>query len=120
MFTDIANDPEIAAGGLAITLGDYLPDSVQFEKAEVVASLRYEHRKPLIRREELKGLPTRMRQLHEWYLKACKDGTGNIFVGIKDEHFFNGVQELFVQFDEFFQLYNQKDLHKTIVSSYCL
>ena len=120
MVTDIANDPEKAAGGLAITAGDYLPDSVQFEKAEVVPSLRFEHGKPLITREELKGVPTRMRQLHEWYLKACKDGTDNIFLGIKEEHFFNGVQALFIEFEEFFQLYNQATLDKTIVSCYCL
>ena len=119
MFTDIANDPEIAAGGLAITLGDYLDDSVQFEKAEVVAFLRYEHGKPLVRHEELKGLPTRMWQLHEWYLEACKDGTGNIFVGIKNEHYFNGDEKIFIEFEELFQLYNQDAIDKSIVSCYC-
>jgi hypothetical protein len=66
VVTDIANDPEKAADGLAITADDYLPDSVQFETAEVVPSLSYEHGKPLVTREELKGLPTRMRHLHEW------------------------------------------------------
>ena len=120
MVTDIANDPEKVAGGLAITAGDYLPDSVQFEKAEVVQTLKYANGKPFVTHEELDCLPTMMRQLHEWYLEACKDGTNNIFVGIKNEHFFNGVQELFVEFEEIFQLYNQATLDKTIVSCYCL
>ena len=120
MVTDIANDPEKAATGLVITAADYLPDSVQFEKAEVVQTLKYANGKPLVTREELDRLPTMMWRLHEWYLKACKDGTDNIFVGIEDEHFFNGEHVLFIEFEEIFQLYNQKELDKTIASSYCL
>jgi hypothetical protein len=50
VFTDIANDPGVAAGGLGLTLGDYLDDDVQFEMAEVV-TFRSEHGKPLVKTE---------------------------------------------------------------------
>ena len=37
MFTDIADDPDVAAADLGFTLADFLGDEVQFEMAEVVA-----------------------------------------------------------------------------------
>jgi hypothetical protein len=117
VFTDIANDPGVVAGGLGITLGDYLGDDVQFEMAEV--AFRYEHRKPLVNPEQLPHLPMMMRKFHDQYLKTCKDGTDSILVGIKDEHYFNEVEALYIEFEEFFQLYNQGALDKTIVSCYC-
>ena len=120
MSTDIANDPGIAAADPGFTLGDYLGDDVQFEMAEVVA-FRYEHGKPLVRPEELPHLPTMMRRLHDWYLEACKEqGPTVSIVGIKDEHDFIGVEELYIEFEELFQLYNQDALDKSIVSCYCL
>ena len=61
-----------------------------------------------------------MQTLHDWYLKAYKEGTDSILVGVKDEHYFNGVEALYIEFEELFQLYNQDALDKTIVSCYCM
>ena len=118
VFPDIANDPGVAAAHPGYTLADYLGDEVQFEMAEV--AYRYEHGKPLVKPEQLPRLSTMMRTLHNWYLKACKEGTDSILVGIKDEHYFNGVEALYIEFEELFQLYNQAALDKAIISCYCL
>ena len=45
---------------------------------------------------------------------------GALLVGIKDEHDFVGQELLTVDFDEFFQFYNQKALDKSLVACYCL
>ena len=83
-------------------------------------AFRYQHGKPLVRPEQLPKLSTMMQTLHNWYLKACKEGTNSILVGIKIEHYFNGDEALYIEFEELFQLYNQDALNKTIVSCYCL
>jgi hypothetical protein len=53
-------------------------------------------------------------------MEASKEGSNMIYVGIRDEHYFNGVEAIYVEFEELFQLYNQDALDKTIVSCYCL
>jgi hypothetical protein len=118
VFTDIANDPGVAAADPGFTLGDYLGDEVQFEMAEL--AFKFEHGKPLVRPEELPHLPTMMQRLHDWYLEASKQGSNYIIAGIKDEHYFNGDEEIYIDFEELFQLYNQDAIDKSIVSCYCL
>ena len=100
MFPDIANNPGVAAAHPGYTLTDYLGDEVQFEMAEV--AFRYEHGKPLIRPEQLPHLSMMMRRLHDWYLKACNEGTDSIYVGIKDEHYFNGVERCTLNLKNYF------------------
>ena len=39
---------------------------------------------------------------------------------IKEEHDLVGMDQLNVEFEEIFQLYNQKAIDKTIVTCYCL
>ena len=118
VFTDT---PGVAAVAPGFNPGDYLGDDVHFEIAKPVDTFKYQHGKRLIRSDDLeRDLPTMMRRLHKWYLETCKDGTGSILVGIKDEHEFVGVDSIFVEFDELFQLYNQAALDKSLVACYCL
>ena len=116
VFTDT---PGVAAVAPSFTPGDYLGDDVQFEIAKV-DTFKYQHGKRLVRSDDLeRDLPTMMRRLHKWYLETCKDGTGSILVGIKDEHDFIGIDSIYVEFDELFQLYNQAALDKSLISCYC-
>ena len=85
-----------------------------------VVDFSFEHGKPLVRPEELPNLPTRMLALHKWYLEACQRGENYILAGVKDEHFFNGKESIYIEFVELFHLYNLKKIDKTIVTSYCL
>lgn len=87
--------------------------------AEVVTH-KYQNGQPVVKPDQLPYLSTMMRRFHDWYLNACKDGTDSILVAIKNGHFFNGEQMLFVEFTEIFQLYNQLDIDKAIVSCYFL
>jgi hypothetical protein len=69
--------------------------------------------------ENLRKVPTCMRNLHSWYLKASKEGIETIMVRVREEHYF---QEYCVNVDfaELFQLYNLRALDKSIISYYCL
>ena len=117
--SDIANHPGLVPG---TTLGDYVGDDVQFEKAEVVAPFIYQHGKPLVKSDDqLKQLPTMMRRLHEWYMDTCrKSGADSMLLRIKEEHDLIGVEVMPVEFVELFQLFNQDALDKQLMSCYCL
>jgi hypothetical protein len=118
VFSDVANVSARVAPGT--NLCDYLPDNIQFKKAEVVVPFRYEHGKPLIKPEQLPHLSTMMRRLHSWYLETCKDGIDGMAMGIKSEHDFIGVDTIPVEFEEIWQLYNKDALDKTLMNCYCL
>ena len=93
------------------------PDTSDVHIPEV--AYEYVHGKPLVRPELVKLLPTRMRQLNQWYMKAAKKGIIGVMAKVRKEHFFQeyGVQ---VDFSELFQLYNGKALDKAILSCFCL
>jgi len=74
---------------------------------------------PLVRPEQVPHLPTQMRRLHEWYMKVVKDGRTMLMVAVKKEHYFID-NEICIELEELFQLYNQDALDKSIVSCYCL
>ena len=75
--------------------------------------------KPLVRPEEVPLLPTKMRTLHDWYLKEVNNGRESLMVKVKAEHYFH-EKDVWVDFPEMFQLFNQDALDKSLVSCYCL
>lgn len=80
----------------------------------------YEYGNCLVRPEEVKDLSTYMRHVHEWYMNACKNSEACLVVHVKDEDWFHGDDAINVDFSELFNLYNIRDLDKSILSSYCL
>ena len=80
---------------------------------------QYVHGKTLVRPEQVPHLPTQMRRLHEWYMKVVKDRRTMLMVAVKKEHYFID-NEICIELEELFQLYNQDALDKSIVSCYCL
>ena len=61
-----------------------------------------------------------MYELHEWYMKIAKTtNRESLMVQVKEEHYFH-AKDLYVEFTELFQLFNQDALNKSIVSCYCL
>jgi len=117
VFSD--NDPEVArllaqtAGHLGMTVAQ-----VDFPMAEL--AYRYQYGKPLVRPEQVPHLQTQMRRLHEWYMQASKEGNNMLMAAIREEHYFRGNDELHIEFEELFQLFNQDALDKSLVSCYCL
>jgi len=69
--------------------------------------------------ENICTLPTRMRNLHSWYLNAAKEGIESLMVGVKEEHYFQDYTVI-VDFVDLFALYNLRALDKSILSCYCL
>jgi hypothetical protein len=98
---------------------DYLGDDVVFDMLEV-DEFRYQYGKPLVK-DGSRALTTMMRKFHKWYMKTCSNsGIDALTMRIKKEHDFVGLDYITVDFDEFFQLYNQKALDKSLVTCYCL
>ena len=98
---------------------DYLGDDVVFDIMEV-DQFRYQYGKRLVK-DGSPPLTTMMQRFHEWYLETCsQSGKDVLTMRIKEEHDFIGQDLITVDFDEFFQFYNQKALDKSLMACYCL
>ena len=74
---------------------------------------------PLVSPDDEKLLTTQMYNLHDWYMREVKDGRESLMVKVDKEHYIH-EKDLWIENEEFFQLFNQKALDKSIVSCYCL
>ena len=74
----------------------------------------------MVHPDKVKDLPTRMYELHQWYMNITKISDGvSLMVSVKKEHYCHD-KAVAVEYSELFQLYNQDALDKSIVSCYCL
>jgi hypothetical protein len=80
---------------------------------------KYVHRQPLLPPEKMSDLQTWMRQLHEWYTKEAAKGRKMLMVRVKEEHLLYN-NELVLEVEELFYLFNQDALDKALLSCYCL
>jgi hypothetical protein len=103
---------EARCQGADVQYEDYYP------MAQVVNKYRYGC--DLVKPGEFARLGTQMRRLHEWYLKACRRGDRYLTVYLRDEHYFRGGDEINIDVEELFQLFNQDALDKAVISCYCL
>ena len=86
----------------------------------MVDIFRYEYGKPLVKPDH-PPLTMMMRRLHEWYMERCsQSGKDTVMLRVKEEHDLIGMDILNIEFDELFQLYNQKALDKTLLTCYYL
>ena len=117
-------DPEIvalygdAAAAQGMTIAHYIAQLEVFPEDQM--KHKYRHGKSLVRPNEVKDLPTKMRRLHKWYMKASKEAENWIVLGFKNEHYGYGDGEIMIEFEEIYQLYQMDDIDKAIVSAYCL
>jgi hypothetical protein len=58
-------------------------------------------------------------KMHEWYIDAAKGAQEFLLLKITKDHFL-GKDSIHIEFYEFFQLFNQDALDKSLVSSYVL
>ena len=105
---------------LGITVGQFLEiEPMPLLKEEEIKQ-KYVCGQPLVVPEEVNNLPTRMYELHQWYMNITKiSNRESLMVNVKHEHYFH-EKALSVEYSELFQLYNQDALDKSIVSCYCL
>jgi hypothetical protein len=81
---------------------------------------QWQYGKSLVKDEEVKHLPTKMRRLHKWYLNFCKTKEHWITAYTRDEHFCLGDDYVTFNIEDLYYLYNQKELDKALLSLYCL
>ena len=105
---------------LGITVGQLLEIEPMSPLREEEIKRKYVRGQPLVEPEEVKNLPTRMYELHDWYMKIMKSyNRESLMVQGKEENYFH-EKALSVEYSELFQLYNQNALDKSLVSCYCL
>jgi hypothetical protein len=79
-------------------------------------------RKPFVMRESLiwpellNMLPTRMHELHEWYMRATADGDVMFVAQVKDSDLHRGLADVWIEFVSLWFLYHQDVLNKSLVS----
>ena len=81
---------------------------------------KYVRGQPLVAPDKVKNLPTRMYELHQWYMNITKiSNRVSLMVNVKEDHYYHEKAGS-VEYLELFQLYNKEALDKSIVSCYCL
>ena len=119
---DVAIDPEFVAiyGEAAAAHGMSIPDYLaQLQEFQEVA-YQYQYGNSLVKPELVNDLPTKMRRLHKWYMRACEEGANWIYVAYRNEHYGHGNGVVMIEFPELFQLYQQDAIDKSILNAYCL
>ena len=105
---------------LGITVGQLLEIEPMPKLKEEEVKWKYAHCQPLLRPEEVKNLPMRMYQLHDWYMKITKrSNREGLMVKVKEEYYFHKLARS-IDYSELFQLFYQDALNKSVVSLYCL
>ena len=71
--------------------------------------------------EVAKNLPTRLRSLHDWYMKSAKRGQTQFMFNAGKEHFLGAADyPVSIDFGELFRCFNLRDIDVAIVSAYTL
>ena len=105
---------------LNITVGQLLEIEPMHVLTEEEIKRKYVRGAPLVKPDEVKKLPTRMYELHQWYIDITKSSNReSLMVEVKKDHYYH-QKAVAVEYNELFQLYNQDALDKSIVSCYCL
>ena len=80
---------------------------------------KFVYGKELVSDTRLKELSTHMRNLHQWYLNACKVDKKYIVANVPEEYYFRR-EDLHIEICELWQLFNLDTLDKSLMSSYCM
>ena len=105
---------------LKISVGQLLEIEPMSPLKESEIKWKYVWGQPLVHPDKVKDLPTRMYELHQWYMNITKISDRlSLMVNVKEDHYYH-EKAVSVEYSELFQLYNQDALDKSIVSCYCL
>ena len=105
---------------LKITVGQLLEIEDMPGITEEEIKRKYVRGQPLVAPDKVKNLPTRMYELHQWYMNITKrSDRESLMMQVKKDHYYH-ENAVTVEYSELFQLYNQDALAKSIVSCYCL
>ena len=116
----ITQEHIMQAETLNITVGQLLEIEDMPVITEEEIKRKYVQGQPLVEPEDVNKLPTRMYELHQWYMDITKrSDRESLMVQVKKDHYYH-QKPVTVEYSELFQLYNQDALDKSIVSCYCL
>ena len=102
---------------LKITVGQLLDIEPMSPLREEEIKRKYVRGQPLVKPEDVKKLPTRMYELHQWYMDITKNSNReSLMVNVKKDHYYH-EKAVTIEYSELFQLYNQDALDKSIVLS---
>ena len=105
---------------LKITVGQLLGIKPMPPLREEEIKRKYVRGQPLVEPDKVENLPTRMYELHQWYMNITKISDRlSLMVNVKEGHYYH-EKAVAVEYFKLFQLYNQDTLDKSIVSCYCL
>ena len=105
---------------LNITVGQLLEIEPMPLLREDEIKRKYVRGQPLVAPDKVKTLPTRMYELHQWYMNITNiSNRVSLMVNVKKEHYYH-EKALSIEYSELYQLFNQDALDKSIVSCYCL
>ena len=107
-----------AAAAQGMTIPEYVAQLQVFPEDQM--KHKYRHKQPLVRPNEVNHLPTKMRRLHNWYMKESAKSENWIYFHHKNECYEHGNDMVMIEFVELYQLYQMDDLDKSILSAYCL
>jgi len=75
---------------------------------------------PLMWEELIPRLPTRMHELHAWYLKASAMKDVMFCARVQDRHFHRGMDDVWIEFENLYDLYHQDALDKSLLSVFSM
>ena len=75
---------------------------------------------PLMWEELIPMLPTRMCELHAWYLKVSAKKDVMFRAQVQDRHFNRGMDDIWIEFENLYYLYHQNTLDKSLLSVFCM
>ena len=75
---------------------------------------------PLMWEELIPMLPTRMCELHAWYLKASATKDVMFRARVQDRHFNRGMDDVWIEFENLYDLYHQDVLDKSLLSVFSM
>ncbi|KAJ1275610.1 hypothetical protein BS78_05G148300 [Paspalum vaginatum] len=111
-------DLERAAKEAGLTVAQWLGEE---EIPAVEEVWKFEPGKPLVNPDLVKYLPTQMRRFHAWYInKSATDPDYLITVRVKGEYYFNGIDMLYLEIKDIYEIYHQGALDIALVSCWVL
>ena len=75
---------------------------------------------PLVRPDTVNDLPTRMRELHAWYMKVSRQGMAMLGLSFQEEHFLRGTGTLWLHFEDLHDLFQEDALDVFLIACWTL
>ena len=70
--------------------------------------------------ELIPRLPTKMRELHQWYMKVSATKDVIFRARVQDRHFHRGMDDVWIEFENLYDLYHQDALDKYLHSVFSM